>query len=172
MEEKKTILFDIDRKIFELISLEESELIDPDTGEVLIDVFEELDKLQIERKDKIINIARYIDGLNRESALLKEKAKQLSERAKSKENRVNRLKSYVCESMVNSGLKKIEDETVVVKLNSSKSVNPFDVKLIPVEYINQKVEIKPDLRKIGAAIKNGMVVPGAEFVEKYSITVR
>lgn len=170
--EEKTSLFDIDRKIFELISLDESELIDLETGEVLIDVFAELDKLQIERKDKIINIARYIDGLNRESALLKEKSNQLSERAKSKENRANRLKAYVCESMVNSGLKKIEDETVTVRVNTSKAVNVIDQSLIPDEYIKKVVKVEPDKRRILAELRNGVQIAGVELAENNSITVR
>lgn len=169
---EKISLFEIDEQILRLVSLDESDIIDSDTGEVLVDVFEELEKLNIKREEKIIHIARYVDDLEREQKLIKEKAEILEARAKSKKNRAERLRRYLADSMLKLGTNKIEDETVTVKLNSSKSVNPFNVELIPAEYINQKVEIKPDLRKIGAAIKNGLVIPGAELVEKYSVTVR
>lgn len=165
-------LFEIDEQILRLVSLDESDIIDSDTGEVLVDVFEELEKLNIKREKKIINIARYVDDLEREQKLIKEKADELEARAKSKKNLAERLRRYLADSMIKLGTNKIEDETVSVKLNSSKSVNPFNIELIPAEYINQKVEIKPDLRKISAAIKNGIVIPGAELVEKYSVTVR
>lgn len=169
---EKISLFKIDEQILKLISLDESDIIDSETGEVLIDITEELEKLNIKREDKIINIARYIDDLDREKNLIKEKIAVLTSRAKSKEKRVESLKAYLMDSMIKLGTNKIEDETVTVRLNSSKSVNPVNVELIPTEYISQKVEIKPDLRKIGAAIKNGLVIPGAELVEKYSVTVR
>lgn len=169
---EKISLFEIDEKILKLISLDESEIVDSETGEILVDVFAELEKLSIKREEKIINIARYVDELEREQKLIKEKADLLEARAKSKKNQAQSLRRYLADSMIKLGTNKIEDETVSVKLNSSKSVNPFNIELIPAEYINQKIEIKPDLRKISAAIKNGLVIPGAELVEKHSVTVR
>lgn len=165
-------LFEIDEQILRLVSLEESDIIDSETGEVLVDVFEELEKLNIKREEKIINIARFVDKLDREQKLIEEKAETLKARAKGKKNKAEQLRRYLADSMLKLGTKKIEDETVIVKLNSSKSVNPFDIDLIPAEYINQKVEIKPDLPKIAAVIKNGLVIPGAALVERHSITVK
>lgn len=170
MENKS--LFDIDEQILKLITLEESDIVDVETGEVLIDVFEELDKLNMQRNEKIVNIGRYIDGLNRESELLKEKAKQLTMRAKSKDNQVERLEQYVKDSMLKFGTKKIEDETVSIRLNSTKVVQVNDESLIPEEYLNRKIEIKPDKRKILADLKSGKQIAGVELGENNSISVR
>ncbi len=165
-------LFDIDERIMQLITLDESEIVDSETGEVLIDVFDELDKLSMQRNDKILGIARYIDALKRESELLKEKAEQLKERAKVKENKLERLKEYVKNSMITFDTKKIEDETVTVKLNSTKVVTVLDENQIPEEYLNTVVKVQPDRRKILADLKLGKIIPGAELGENKTITVR
>ena len=169
---ERSSLFDIDEQILKLIALDESEVIDSETGEVLIDVFEELDKLSMQRNDKILNIARYIDGLKRESELLKEKAEQLKERAKSKENKIERLKTYVKESMAKFDTKKIEDETVTVRINSAKVATVLDESKIPEEYLNTVVKVSPDKRKILADLKLGKVIPGVELGESKTVTVR
>ena len=169
---EKTSLFDIDEQILKLIALDESDIVDSETGEVLIDVFEELDKLNMQRDEKIVNIGRYIDGLDRESKLLKEKAKSLTERAKSKDNKVERLKAYVQESMIKFGTKKIEDATVTVRLNSTKVVQVNDEALIPEEYLTKIIEVKPDKRRILAELKSGKKIAGGELRESNSITVR
>ena len=169
---EKMSLFDIDEQILQLISLEESDIVDAETGEVLIDICEELDKLDMQRNEKIINIGRYIDVLDRESELLKEKAKQLTERASSKDAKVKRLKTYLSASMVKFGTKKIEDETVSIHLNSTKVVQVNNEALIPEEYLTKKVEVKPDKRKILAELKSGKQIAGVELGESNSITVR
>lgn len=169
---ERSSLFDIDEQILKLIALDESEVIDSETGEVLIDVFEELDKLSMQRNDKILNIARYIDSLKRESELLKEKAEQLKDRAKSKENKLERLKTYVKESMVKFDTKKIEDETVTVRINSAKVATVLDESKIPEEYLNTVVKVSPDKRKILADLKLGKVIPGVELGESKTVTVR
>lgn len=169
---ERSSLFDIDEQILKLIALDESEVIDSETGEVLIDVFEELDKLSMQRNDKILNIARYIDSLKRDSELLKEKAEQLKDRAKSKENKLERLKTYVKESMVKFDTKKIEDETVTVRINSAKVATVLDESKIPEEYLNTVVKVSPDKRKILADLKLGKVIPGVELGESKTVTVR
>lgn len=170
--ENKTSLFEIDERILRLISLDENEIVDPETGEVLIDVFEELEQLEMARKDKILAIGRYIDGLEREKSMLKEKAKQLTERAKVKENKVKYLEEYLVNSMTAFDTKKIEDETVTVKLNVSKKVLPIDENLIPEEYLRKTLNVELDKRRMLADLKAGKVIPGVELGESKTISVR
>lgn len=168
----KESLFDIDEQIMRLISLPDEDIVDAETGEVLIDVWGELDKLNMKREDKILNIARYIDDLERENALIKDKVSILTARARSKEKRAQRLKTYVLDSMLNLGTKKIEDETVAIKLNSTKVVNVLDEKLIPEDYLNKVVEVKPDKRRLLADLKSGKEIAGVELAVSNSISVR
>lgn len=169
---EKLSLFEIDEQILKLISLDESEILDEETGEVLIDVYDELEKLNMKREEKIINIARYLDDLEREKNLIKQKADILSARVKSKEKQVDRLKAYLTDSMVKLGTNKIEDEVVSVRLNSSKSVNVIDEKQIPEEYIRTKIAVEPDKCRILAELKKGTRITGVELAEKYSVVVR
>lgn len=165
-------LFDIDEDILRLISLEDEDVIDSETGEVLIDVYAELDKLAMQREEKIINIARYIDDLDRDKVKLKEKIAQLTARARSKEKQSERLRAYLIDSMVKLGSKKIEDETVTVKLNTTKVARIICEDELPRDYLNTVVEVKPDKKKILADLKSGKEIAGAELAESNSITVR
>ena len=168
----KISLFEIDEQIMRLVSLLDEDIVDAETGEVLIDVWSELDKLNMKREDKILNIARYIDDLERENTLIKDKVSILTARAKSKEKQAKRLKDYVLDSMLKLGTKKIEDETVVIKLNSTKVVNVFDEQSIPQDYINTVVEFKPDKRRILADLKSGKEIAGVELGVSNSGSVR
>lgn len=170
--QEKISLFDIDEQILRLISLDESDLVDQETGEVLIDVYEELEKLNVKRDEKIINIARYIDNLKRESDLIKDKVAVLTARAKSKEKQADRLKTYVLDSMQKMGTTKIEDATVSVRLNTSKAVKPIDEKLVPEQYLRTTVKVELDKKKILADLKQGIVIAGVELGENYSIVIK
>lgn len=165
-------LFDIDERILKLISLEDSDIVDPETGEVLIDVFGELEQLEIARKDKILAIGRYIDGLERETSKLEEKAKQLTERAKVKENKIKYLEEYLVNSMSAFDTKKVEDETVTIKLNTTKVAQPTDESATPEAYLRTTVKVEPDKRKILADLKAGNAIPGWIIGENKTITVR
>ena len=84
-------LYDIDSRIEALLSLPEEDVVDVETGEVKRDIWSELDALDIERREKIANIALFIKQAKAEAAMLREYAKQISDRARAKENRVERL---------------------------------------------------------------------------------
>lgn len=165
-------LFDIDERILKLVSLEESEIVDPETGEVLVDVLAELEQLDMQRTDKILAIGRYIDSLDREQVMLKDKAKQLTERAKSKENKAKYLKDYLINSMSAFNTKKVEDETVTIKLNITNVASATDESVTPENYLRTTVKVEPDRRKILADLKAGKTIPGWAIGESKTITVR
>lgn len=68
-------------------------LIDPETGEIMD--YDAFAQLQLERSEKIENMALWYKDLTAESKAIREEEKALAERRKSTEIRANRLKEYL-----------------------------------------------------------------------------
>lgn len=165
-------LFDIDSRISALLSIPEDEVVDMETGEVLRDIWSELDALEIERKEKIANIALFIKETKKEAEALREYARQISERAKAKENRVERLINWTATSMMAYGEHTIEDKRVRVTATTSKSVKVDDVDVLPDEYKRVKTTVEADKTKLTKALKNGETFTGVWVIEKPSLRIK
>ena len=68
-------------------------LIDPETGEIMD--FEALEALNMERDEKIENVALWIKNLNAEAKAIREEERNLAERRKYAENKAESLKRYL-----------------------------------------------------------------------------
>lgn len=82
-------LFEINQAILDCVDEETGEVIDTSA----------LDKLQMEKEEKIGNIAAYIKNLKAEAKALKEEENILSARRKACENKEARLKDYLQEAL-------------------------------------------------------------------------
>ena len=165
-------LFDIDSRISALLSIPEDEIVDMETGEVLRDIWSELDALEIERKEKIANIALFIKETKKEAEALREYARQISERAKAKENRVERLVIWAATSMIMHGEQTIEDKRVRVTATTSKSVKVHDASVLPDVYKRVKTTVEADKTKLTKALKNGETFEGVWVIEKPSLRIK
>lgn len=165
-------LYDIDSRIEALLSLPEEDVVDVETGEVKRDIWSELDALEIERKEKIANIALFIKETKKEAEALREYARQISERAKAKENRVERLINWAATSMLMHGEQTIEDKRVRVTATTSKSVDVPDVSVLPDEYKRVKTTIEADKTKLAKALKAGETFEGVYVIEKPTLRIK
>ena len=165
-------IYEIDRAIADLIA----QSIDPETGEINLDDFA-LDALQMERNQKLENVALYIKNEQALSDALKAEAEALTKRKKTVDNRIDRLKAFlvqVCED------KKFQTPKVVCRFTDSVKTEITDkdkfenwcfetgnnlLTLKPAEY-------QPDRKKIKAAIEAGEKVPFVELVPNRSVTVK
>lgn len=82
-------LFEIDQQILDCVDMETGEILD----------LEKLDSLQMEKKEKIGNVAAFIKNLVAESKALKEEEDILAARRRACDNKVKRLKDYLQESL-------------------------------------------------------------------------
>lgn len=78
-------LFDIERRI--------ADMIDPETGELLD--YEAFAALQVEREEKIETVALWIKELNAKSLAIGDEIERLSKRKKAAESKAKRLKEYL-----------------------------------------------------------------------------
>lgn len=152
-------LYEIDKAILACI--------DPETGELIDEAA--LADLQMERTEKIKNVALWVKNLNASATALKAERDAFDERMKSAQKKADGLKKYLADAL--QGQKFSTDECVV-SFRRSAAVAVLDEAVLPAEYIAEKITKSPDKAAIKAAIKSGIDVPGAALVDNLSVQIK
>lgn len=152
-------LYEIDKAILACI--------DPETGELIDEAA--LADLQMERTEKIKNVALWVKNLNASVTALKAERDAFDERMKSAQKKADGLKKYLADAL--QGQKFSTDECVV-SFRRSAAVAVLDEAVLPAEYIAEKITKTPDKAAIKAAIKSGIDVPGAALVDNLSVQIK
>lgn len=150
-------IFDIDQAIMACVDAETGEVIDLD----------KMNALQMERGEKIENVALWVKELDAEAKAIREEEKRLAERRKVNENKIASLKGYL--SMALSG-QKFSTPRVKISWRKSEAVDIPDPEKIPASWYRAKYEIARD--DIKAALKAGEAVPGASLIENTNIQIK
>lgn len=129
--------------------------------------FEALNELQMAKDQKQENIGLYIKNLAYEVASLKQEQKNITERIRVRENKIERLKEYLKATM--EAGKKFETPRVVIKWTKGESVKVDEEKL-PKKWF--RAVLSPDKASIKAALKAGQKVKGAELVKTTGLSVK
>lgn len=148
------------------ISQEILSMIDPETGEILD--YEAFAELQMEKDQKIKNIALWHKNLMAEAKALRDEEKAFAERRKRAENKAESLKRYLDTFLQGEPLKSTE---FVVSYRKSEQTIVDDINLVPGEYLKFK-DPEADKTALKKAIKGGAEIPGVhlETVNNISIT--
>ena len=119
-------------------------------------------------EDKASNIVKVVSCLNSDVSIIENEIARLQARKKAITNNQERLKEYLRYNMEKTGITKINHPLFNITLGkASKKVSILDVNLLPDDFIDIKTEIKPNLNKIKAALKEGDV-SGAMMVDGLS----
>lgn len=157
-------LYEIDSRLASLLDFDEY-AVDQETGEIVS--LEEVERLQMDRAEKIEGWGCWIKNRNADIAALKAEIDNLTKRKRLIENQVeaskNRLKDYLAGE-------KIKTAKVVISYTRSKAVEDINLDILPLEY--KKVEVSADKMAIKRDLSNGIEVPGARLAEHISMTVR
>lgn len=156
-------LYEIDQKI--------TELVDPETGE-LLDV-EAFDALQMERAEKIENVALWAKNLAAEAAAIKGEIESLTARKNAAERHVERLKAYLAYALNGD---KFSTPRCAVSFRRTKSCVPSDGFVEWAQAHNRDDLLtyrrpEPSKTAIKSALEAGQDVP-AKMVEKLSVGVK
>ena len=151
-------LYEINQSIMDCINMETGEIVDID----------QLHGLQMDRIEKIRNIACYIKNLRSDAAAYDEEAKTFAARKKAAQGKADSLTAYLS-SMLNG--EKVKDKEYSISWRKSESVNITDDSLLPDTYLVPQPP-KVDKAGIKAALKAGTAVTGAELTEKNNIQVK
>lgn len=161
-------LFDIDEKLAACVKLDESRVVDTESGEI-IDL-EAIAALEMERDKKIENLGCWYKNLLAEAEALKAQKNAFAEREKVAKAKAESLKGFLGRYL--NG-KKFETAKVAMSFRKSEAVE-FDAKCIgdvPEEFLKFK---DPELDKVAVkkAIKAGETVPGCELVARQNLQIK
>ncbi len=161
-------LFEIDDKITACVKLDESRVVDTESGEI-IDL-EAIAALEMERDKKIENLGCWYKNLLAEAEALKAQKNAFAEREKAKKAKAESLRGFLSRYL--NG-KKFESAKVAMSFRKSEAVE-FDkayLMSVPTEYLKFK---EPELNKtaVKKAIKAGESVPGCELVVKNNLQIK
>ena len=161
-------LFDIDEKLAACVKLDESRVVDTESGEI-IDL-EAIAALEMERDKKIENLGCWYKNLLADAEALKAQKNAFAEREKAAKAKAESLRGFLGRYL--NG-KKFETAKVAMSFHKSEAVE-FDAKCIgdvPEEFLKFK---DPELDKVAVkkAIKAGETVPGCELVQRQNLQIK
>lgn len=161
-------LFDIDERLAACVKLDESRVVDTESGEI-IDL-EAIAALEMERDKKIENLGCWYKNLLADAEALKAQKNAFAEREKAAKAKAESLKGFMGRYL--NG-KKFETAKVAMSFRKSEAVE-FDAKCIgdvPEEFLKFK---DPELDKVAVkkAIKAGETVPGCELVARQNLQIK
>ena len=151
-------LYEIDQQIMDCIDLETGEIIDA----------EKLSALQMERDEKIENVALWIKDLKAEIDALKAEKQAFADRQKSAERTLESLNKWLTNALAGE---KFKTTKVAVSFRKTKSVQIDNVLDLDESFLRYK-DPEPDKKAIKDAIEAGQTVKGAQLVENTSISVK
>jgi hypothetical protein len=148
-----------------------------DGGEISqsdIQAWKQLDELHDNMQDKAINVASYIKNLEAEFEQVSKARKNMVEREKGLQKRIDWLSSYLKLNLQKCGIEKItRSPHFVIQLKKCPhSVNIIDEALIPIDYKTIKEILTIDKLKIKDALKNGMEVSGVELIQNMKLDIK
>lgn len=161
-------LFDIDERLAACVKLDESRVVDTESGEI-IDL-EAIAALEMERDKKIENLGCWYKNLLADAEALKAQKNVFAEREKAAKAKAESLRGFLGRYL--NG-KKFETAKVAMSFRKSEAVE-FDAKCIgdvPEEFLKFK---DPELDKVAVkkAIKAGETVPGCELVQRQNLQIK
>lgn len=74
--------------------------------------------------------------------------------------------------MALSNKKKVDAGMFKVSLRKNKKVEVLDETKIPLEYMTEKIERKPDKKELAKLLKTGQEIAGVELIETESLQVK
>lgn len=168
-------LFGLTKEFIAFEQLSNELEVNEETGEIidntdeLKQLFDELECNFIDKLDSCQYIRKELEG---KADLLAAEIKRLQNRKKALENRAERLKTLMCDSMVASGETKLKGKHNF-SLGTRKALQ-IDENLTP-DFFNQEYvrTIKEfDKKKITDDLKNGAIIEGAKMIEKINFSIR
>ena len=156
-------------EIIEEMQFLEGNLVDKETGEIDEFVLSRLDGLEVEKNQKIENIACLIKSKRADADSIRTDMKNQLARAERLEKSADGLEKWLASILDGEAF---ESTRCTVKFRPSQSVEILDANVIPDEYIDVRVERKPVKKLIKQALNDGLEVKGAVLVDKNNIQVK
>jgi hypothetical protein len=118
-------------------------------------------------------VALYIKNIEAQANSIKAEEEVLAKRRKKKEDKVERLKKYLTDSIIGNGETSFESAKVSVSFRKSEGVEFTNKDALDEKYWRTKTTTKrePDKNLIKETIKSGVAVAGAILEVRQNINI-
>ena len=151
-------LYEINQGILDCIDLETGEIIAP----------EKLEALQMDRHEKLRNIAFVALNAAADVKAYEEQEKKFAARKKAAKSTVEWAKATLARELAG---KKMKEAEFTISYRKSEGVEVADEAAVPDEFLVPQPP-KVDKAALKAALKNGAVIAGAQIVERQNIQIK
>lgn len=159
-------LYEIDKSIEQVI--ENGFSVDEETGELLFTP-EDLEKLNLDRSEKIENTALIIKNYLALSEDIKQEENALKERRNSIQKKVDYLQNLL--SMSLNG-EKFETAKCSISFRKSAKVIIDENTELPEEYTKSTIKVEPNKTEIKNALKQGIEIKGCRIEQTQNIQIK
>lgn len=151
-----------------LTVIEGGMVVDEENGVILFDS-DNLEELESDYFDKLEACGIYCKNEQAEIEAMKAEEKRLADRRRVKENKVQRLKEYMLQSMDATETKKLDTPKVYISTRKSQKVIIDNENKIPRQFF--KITETVNKAEIKKALKSG-TVDGAHIEESVNLTLK
>lgn len=151
-------LYEINQEILACIDMETGEIIAP----------EKLEALQMDKHEKLRNIAFVALNAAADAKAYEEQEKKFAARKRSAKATVEWAKATLAAEL---GGKKMKEAEFTISYRKSEAVEVADEAAVPDEFRIPQPD-KIDRAALKAALKNGAVIAGAQIVERQNIQIK
>lgn len=134
-----------------------------------------LEGLSGELEQKAINVAMYIKNLEVSADAIKQAEKSMADRRKAIEAKNEKIRKYLLENMLKTGVTKIECPQFVLSVRKSPaSVDVLMQDQIPDEYwdIPEPLPATLNKRRLAEDLKAGVVIEGARLTQGNTLQIK
>lgn len=151
-------LYDINQEILDCIDMETGEIIAP----------EKLEALQMDKHEKLRNIAFVALNAAADAKAYEEQEKKFAARKKAAKATVEWAKATLAREL---GGEKMKEAEFTISYRKSEVVEIADLNVVPDEFLTPQ---PPKVDKVGLkkAVKGGAVIDGVTIVEKQNIQIK
>lgn len=164
-------LYEIDNKLREMLDglmdhVDTDGVVDPEYTS-------ELEALNVEREQKLENVALYIKECDAEAKAIDEEVNKLKERSAKAKKKAESLRDYLTHSLIDNGQDNgFSTARCKVTFLPKEAVDIPDESFLDPKYFVTKTNTVPDKRAIKAALDRGESVCGATLKMNYNIQIK
>lgn len=161
-------LYEITREYNEILE----DLYDDD-GSVNKEALMKLNDTEKSLKEKGIAIVSYVKNIESTIKAIAEARKAMADREKRLQKKMEDLQGYLLDNMDKCGIQSITCPYFDIKIKKNPvSVDIIDELSIPMEYMKEKIEYKPDKPRMKEEMMAGVIIPGAGLKQGLRLDIK
>lgn len=134
-----------------------------------------LEAISGDLEEKAKAVAMFARNLEASAEAIKQAEKQMADRRKALENKADKVRQYLLDNMLKTGISKIDCPYFSLSVRKNPpAVEIIQQDMIPMEYFDIPPMPAPQLNKnrLKDDLKNGVIVDGAKLTQGHSLQIK